>query len=114
GEVVSAGPDCDWRINGSAKLRDSLKSLGLWGCRADTKFIPELYLRSSVKERKMLLRGLMDGDGTIARGHGSYTTVSTKLKDDVVELCRSLGGVPTSSSHESYYLDTEGDRVPCL
>lgn len=111
---IKTSDGVSYRINASGDLISELHFMGLWGHKADTKFIPELYLRASVEDRKELLRGLMDGDGTPARGHGSYTTVSARLKDDIVELCRSLGGIPTATKHAAYYKDTEGQRVDCL
>jgi hypothetical protein len=83
-------------------IKDALKECGLWGCTSGTKFIPEPYLYACIDDRKSLLAGLMDGDGTYARGHGSYTTISERLKDDFIELCRGLGGVPTASRHNSW------------
>jgi hypothetical protein len=89
----------------------SLKDMGLSFHRSEDKFIPSEYLYASIDDRKMLLAGLMDGDGTYARGQGSYTTVSERLKDDFVELCRGLGGVPTASKHKSWYKDSNGERI---
>lgn len=114
GYEIKTSDGVSWRINNSGKLKAQLEELGLWGHKADTKFIPELYLRASVNERKMLLRGLMDGDGTVARGHGSYKTVSDNLARDVIELCRSLGGVPMGKRHPSWYPNENGNRIQCL
>lgn len=105
--------DFEWRINSGGKLEQHLKDLGLWNTKSDTKFIPEIYLRSSIENRKLLLAGLMDGDGTCARGQGSYTTISDRLKDGFIDLCRSLGGSPTSSKHRSWYKDSDGEVVEC-
>lgn len=91
-------------------LKDSLKAYGLWNTNCHSKFIPEPYLYSSIEDRVNLLRGLMDGDGTPARGHGSYSTVSEKLKEDIVELCRGLGGVPTASKQRSWN-NNSGEKV---
>lgn len=56
------------------------------------KFIPEIYLRGSIRQRKSLLAGLFDTDGSIDKKNVySYSTTSERLKDDFVELCRSLG-----------------------
>lgn len=62
------------------------------------KFIPTDYLYGDVSQRKAVLEGLMDTDGTVGlnRKTGgntpSFSTVSEKLADGVVELVRSLGG----------------------
>jgi hypothetical protein len=114
--VVPSHKGCkpfEWRINSGGVLEDHLRDLGLWNTTSHTKFIPEVYLRSSVEDRIELLRGLMDGDGTAARGQGSYTTVSDRLKDDFIEICRSLGGIPTASKHDSWYKNSSGDKVEC-
>ena len=57
------------------------------------KFIPEEYLHSSIEQRKQLLAGLFDTDGSIEPYDNSYSfsTTSERLKDTFIELCRSLG-----------------------
>lgn len=68
----------------------------LWNLKSEDKFIPKEYLLGSVNQRLSLLQGLMDTDGSIdSKGRTSFTTVSKKLKDDVIELCHSLGYVAT-------------------
>ena len=89
---------------------DAIKDLGL-SCGAATKHIPTQYLHASIEDRKLLLAGLMDGDGTVARGQGSFTTVSEQLRLDMLNLCRGLGGVPTSSKHDSWYLDINNNKI---
>lgn len=61
--------------------------------RSGDKHIPKLYKYNSVYVRRELLVGLMDTDGHISkhRYKMSYTTISPQLKDDVVEIVRSLG-----------------------
>lgn len=64
----------------------------LVGSKSYDKKIPYAYKYASIENRKKLLAGLMDTDGHISKkGKVRYTTVSETLKDDVVELCRSLG-----------------------
>jgi replicative DNA helicase len=64
----------------------------LINCKSEDKFIPNSYLFDSVENRFDLLSGLLDSDGTVdERGRISYITNSTKLRDNVVELARSLG-----------------------
>lgn len=57
------------------------------------KFIPKEYLNSSIEQRKELLAGLFDTDGSVETYDNSFrfSTTSDKLKDDFIELCRSLG-----------------------
>ena len=75
-----------------------LRSLGLAGTRSNTKFVPELYLRNSSEVRLAVLQGLLDTDGGPVTQNGrtcriQYGTSSERLRDDVVFLVRSLGGV---------------------
>lgn len=73
-------------------LKKSLETLGLLGTNSNTKFIPKEYLFSSIENRKKLLQGLIDTDGSISeRGLFTYNTVSDRLAADFIELCRSLG-----------------------
>ena len=73
------------------KLR--LKSLGLWGCMSQDKFIPQEYLSGSFESRLALLQGLMDTDGTTSKlGGVSFSTSSRVLADQVLQLVWGLGG----------------------
>jgi phosphate starvation-inducible protein PhoH and related proteins len=76
----------------------ALRELGLAGTRSSTKFVPPPYLRNSSAVRHAVLQGLLDSDGgpVVQRGRScriQYTTCSPRLRDDVVFLVRSLGGV---------------------
>jgi len=76
----------------------ALRGLGLAGTRSTTKFVPEEYLHNSADVRLAVLQGLLDADGGPVRQPGrscrvGYTTCSNRLRDDVVFLVRSLGGV---------------------
>lgn len=102
------GSDVDYGI--SKKVRnsyikndiiESLKNLNLHGKKSYDKFIPELYLYSSISQRLELLRGLMDTDGSIFSAHkdrrktssvAEYYTISPKLLEGVKFLVHSLGG----------------------
>jgi phosphate starvation-inducible PhoH-like protein len=79
-------------------LSGALRALGLWGTRSSTKFVPEVYLYNSPEVRLAVLQGLLDTDGGPVRQRGrtcriQYGTTSPRLRDDVVFLVRSLGGV---------------------
>lgn len=74
-------------------LKESMKTLGVWGKRSEQKSIPQTYLLASWEARLELLRGLLDTDGWVQPGSICYCTTSAKLRDDVIELARSLGGV---------------------
>jgi phosphate starvation-inducible PhoH-like protein len=76
----------------------ALRELGLAGTRSATKFVPEQYLQNELAVRLAVLQGLMDSDGGPVVQHGrtcriQYTTCAPRLRDDVVFLVRSLGGV---------------------
>jgi replicative DNA helicase len=58
----------------------------------DNKHIPPAYLRASEVQRRALLAGLMDTDGTVApNGNVQYCSTSRRLAEDVYELIISLG-----------------------
>jgi phosphate starvation-inducible protein PhoH and related proteins len=75
-----------------------LRQLGLAGTRSHDKSVPVSYLLNSAEVRLALLQGLLDTDGGPVAQQGrtcrvQYTTCSDRLRDDVVFLVRSLGGV---------------------
>jgi phosphate starvation-inducible protein PhoH and related proteins len=75
-----------------------LRELDLAGTRTNTKFIPDRYLYNSSDIRLAVLQGLLDTDGGPVTQRGrtcriQYGTSSERLRDDVVFLARSLGGV---------------------
>jgi phosphate starvation-inducible PhoH-like protein len=79
-------------------LRQALRGMQLAGTVSATKFIPEKYLYNSAGVRAALLQGLLDTDGGPVTQRGrtcrvQYTTTSERLRDDVLFLVRSLGGV---------------------
>ena len=84
---------------------DYCTDAGLCTCSYN-KFIPQEYLFGSIEQRKSLLAGLMDTDGNSnSKGMWSFSTTSTRLKDDFVHLCRSLGyqvRVHTDNRAEKY------------
>ncbi|MGX1792322.1 replicative DNA helicase [Microbacterium sp. NPDC055312] len=93
-------PDCGSPFSGEAQrcadcYRDHgsftalLRGLGVLG----DKHIPTQYLRASVSQRRELLAGLMDTDGTVVRGVGScqFAVTNKRLADSVYELIVSLG-----------------------
>lgn len=95
---------------GTRKIADRLIDLGLNGHRAWEKFIPEIYMNASFNQRLSLLQGLMDTDGSVNRtlgGGGSatieYTTTSSKMADQIVELIRSVGCYVTCTPRHTTY-----------
>jgi phosphate starvation-inducible PhoH-like protein len=65
---------------------------------SETTFVPERYLHNSAEVRLAVLQGLLDSDGGPVTQRDrtcrvQYTTDSSRLRDDVLFLVRSLGGV---------------------
>jgi phosphate starvation-inducible PhoH-like protein len=76
----------------------AMRRLGLAGTKSDVKFIPEDYLFNSPGVRLAVLQGLLDSDGGPVAQQGrtcriQFSTASDRLRDDVVFLVQSLGGV---------------------
>lgn len=96
----------------SGPVVQAFRDLGLMGVRGSGKFIPDAYLAGSFHQRLELLRGLMDTDGSHRKGVPLYQTGSRRLSDDVAQLVRSLGGVPTVwCNHTPRYQN--GTGAPC-
>jgi phosphate starvation-inducible protein PhoH and related proteins len=79
-------------------LTEALRELKLAGTNSATKFVPDIYLRNSADVRLAVLQGLLDTDGGPVRQKNrscriQYVTTSEQLKNDVIFLVRSLGGV---------------------
>lgn len=60
------------------------------------KHIPEIYKRASIAQRLQLLAGLIDTDGHVDKESQRVriATVSDRLRDDIMELVRTLGFRP--------------------
>ena len=69
-----------------------LSRLGLQGKRSWEKFIPEDYLWGAIAQRKALLAGLLDTDGTIGKRAVIYTTTSPIMAVQFRQLVHSLCG----------------------
>lgn len=91
----------------------TLECLGLRGCNSNNKFIPSIYLLSSIKQRTSLLQGLMDSDGYISKdGRMEFSVSSKELAGNFIELVRSLGGVARLTINSSSY-KKEGKKIDC-
>jgi replicative DNA helicase len=67
---------------------EGLRTLGLPG----NKHIPAIYLRASIAQRRALLAGLLDAEGTVTPlGLVQFCVDSAQLARDVRELVMSLG-----------------------
>ena len=75
-----------------------LKRLDLLGKNASYKFIPDDYKLDSIQNRIALLQGLFDTDGGIRNRERNnteckYSTISQRLRDDIIFVIQSLGGI---------------------
>jgi replicative DNA helicase len=95
---ASACPDCGQPYAGRNRcarcrvdhgtVQAVLRGLGVLG----NKHIPAMYLRASETQRRALLAGLLDTDGTVgSNGLVQYYSSSKHLASDVFELVASLG-----------------------
>ncbi len=76
---------CRWKYG---TVQGLLRTIGVLG----NKHIPGEYLRGSERQRRDLLAGLLDTDGTVSpSGVVQFTTTSPTLARDVHELVVSLG-----------------------
>ena len=75
-----------WKAHGT--VQGELRSLGVLG----RKHIPVLYLRASVEQRRALLAGILDTDGTVtSTGAVQLAVTNRQLAHGVRELVLSLG-----------------------
>ncbi len=86
-EKDAGGRNFNWLVT-------ELRELGLLGKNSHTKFIPEKYLYSTEKDRKEILSGLVDTDGSVRKdkkGSIEYSTCSIQLAEGVQFILRTLG-----------------------
>jgi phosphate starvation-inducible protein PhoH and related proteins len=77
-----------------------------------TESVPDDYLVNSAEVRLAVLQGLLDSGGAPAVQRDrtcrvEFCTVSARLRDDVVHLARSLGGVALVRSEQGHTYDVE-------
>lgn len=86
-------------------LRPKLRRLGV----LDNKHVPNRYLRAGPEQRRALLQGLLDTDGSAHRVHGQVIFCNTNphLVEAVAFLARSLGAHahvrPRQNSFAGYF-----------
>ena len=95
------------------KLTSFLIKEDLQGKNSYNKHIPTQYLYSSIEDRISLLQGLLDTDGWVQnsefrnqKGHNSsvyFSTTSEQLKNDIIYLVNSLGGICTVFQKQGKY-----------
>ncbi len=90
---TSADPEIAMHVEGRGApaaegVQAILRTLGVLGA----KHIPEAYLRASETQRRDLLAGILDTDGTVnPTGSVQVTLTDRRLASDVRELVHSLG-----------------------
>jgi hypothetical protein len=85
------------------RLRQDLRT-GVWTVRVEgltvklrvlgvlnDKNVPGEYLTASVKQRRELLAGIMDSDGTVSAHQLAVTMIDESMMQQVLQLVRSLG-----------------------
>ncbi|NEA36406.1 TraM recognition domain-containing protein [Streptomyces sp. SID13031] len=102
-----AGSAYDWSLTSGRTgprnaLMAAMRELGLMGHSSLTKFVPPAYLLAAVEDRRALLAGLLDTDGSIdQRGVIEFSTSSPQLSEDFRFLVQSLGGTVTTTRRET-------------
>jgi replicative DNA helicase len=99
GDADRADPEISWHVEEDgfdlvsdgrldSAVRDVARGMGLLG----NKHIPQVYLRASEGQRRALLAGLLDADGTVtAEGGVRFRVTNRRLAEDLRELVVSLG-----------------------
>jgi replicative DNA helicase len=88
GKPSSGMTQCQACRNHHGTVQGILRSLGV----LDNKHIPTIYLRASEVQRRSLLAGLLDTDGTVnGSGAVQFSVTSRRLAEDTCELIVSLG-----------------------
>lgn len=71
-----------------------LREIGVAELGSPFRYIPDTYKYASIEQRKSVLAGLLDTDGSIGTdGSVSFDVTSKRLVEDVCWLVRSLGGI---------------------
>ncbi|MEE6287084.1 replicative DNA helicase [Georgenia sp. MJ173] len=88
GVECSGTGQCESCYRDHGSVQAILRTVGVLG----NKHIPMEFLRGGERQRRALLSGLMDTDGTVSpAGSLQFTVTSRRLANDVRELIHSLG-----------------------
>lgn len=104
-------PDKNGKPHKQNRIVAAIRELGLKVNSCD-KFIPSIYKTASIHDRKELLAGLIDTDGTF----NEYCTNSDRLASDFIWLVRSLGGtandrIRTVNNEYTRWTDKQYHRI---
>lgn len=100
-------------------LKGVIRRLGLDDKLGCEKFVPEVFMRASVKDRLSILQGLLDSDGSVESVSVRFCSTSEVLARQVAELCMSLGGnatvkaVPTKRQWVTHVRQLPNWAIPC-
>lgn len=93
---VCAQDNCNINI-----LNRRIKELKLNGLDSRQKFIPDIYKRSSIQNRLLLLSGIINTDGHIdEKGIINICTYSSSMYKDIIDISKSLGLIVTYSKYD--------------
>jgi hypothetical protein len=81
----------------------------------EVKHIPTRFLLASEEQRRELLRGMLDTDGTVGAGGAvEFATSNEVLSRDAKALVASLGYIPYVRSKQPVYVNKEGKNTAKL
>ena len=81
-------------------LNKKIKELKLNGLDSRQKFIPDIYKKSCVEDRLLLLSGIINTDGNIDKnGVINICTYSPYIYRDIIDISKSLGLITTYSEY---------------
>lgn len=109
----------DFRVLKFPRLHEELRANGLCSSNShrirrdgEVKHIPAAYFMSSIEQRRELLRGLLDTDGSVSNNTGAvnFHASNEVLAKDVKRLVASLGYIPYFRSKVPTY-DYLGEKL---
>jgi hypothetical protein len=108
GKDVSQGSSRKATMRTVLGLSKELRKLNL----LNNKHIPELFLLSSIEQRKELLRGIMDSDGYYNKTRKRFVINTTQIwqKESCVQLLSSLGIKSTVIKTYAIYNKNNGEK----
>lgn len=110
--VTKWSSKCAYRI-GITNWKQIISSYNLYYIKSEDKFIPDEYKYNSKEVRLNILKGLFDSDGHIHGGVPTLSTTSERLKNDVMEIARSLGYNVSYTKQRAGY-KCKGEYKKCL